>query len=547
MKRNFVWALVTFVVLAGASLKYTQNASSSSFNQPAAAEALAFDGIETRETLPDCEARDGGALSPLAPCVLTCPTDITVPNDPDACGAVVTYTEPSGPAADCGVVTCDHPSGSRFPVGTTTVTCKSPVDSTASCSFKVTVNDTQAPEIIAVARPVMVWPPNHKYVTFEVADLVRAASDNCDRTVDIDSVIIPRVTSDEPENEGGDGNTRDDIVIASDCKSVQLRAERMGDGNGRVYTLTFIATDMAGNVGTAMAKVVVPHSQDGAAAIDDGPQFRVLSQCPRPANVMVRLHYLDFLNREPDQDGFNFWAGQINKCTPRPNCAELSRIGVSASFFLSIEGQQSGYLVERFYKVAYGDATGTSSFNGRHQLAVPIVRLGEFLKDTQRISQDVVVLRTDWERQLENNKQDYAGEFVQTTRFMNAFPDTLTPTEFVDKLNRNAGDVLSTLERVTAINLFGGANDISNATARAQAVRQVAEDPDLYRAEFNRAFVLTEYFGYLRRNPNEQTDADYTGFDFWLTKLNQFKGNYLEAEMVKAFLSSVEYQQRFGQ
>ena len=314
MKRNFVWALATFVVLAGASLKYTQSASSSSFNQPAAAETLASNSTETGETLTDSETSETSALDPQV-CVLTCPADITVPNDPDACGAIVTYTEPSGP--ECGPVTCDRPSGSRFPVGTTTVTCTGPgdppVDPPPSCSFKVTVVDTQAPEITTVVRPVMVWPPNHKYVTFEVSDLVRAASDNCDTTVDVDSVIIPRVTSDEPENSSGDGNTSDDILIAPDCKSVQLRAERMGDGNGRVYTLTFIATDVAGNVGTATAKVTVPHSQDGSAAVDDGPQFRVLSQCPRPANVLVRLHYLDFLNREPDRDGFSFWAGQINK------------------------------------------------------------------------------------------------------------------------------------------------------------------------------------------------------------------------------------------
>jgi hypothetical protein len=221
MKRNFVWALVTFVVLAGASLKYTQRASSSSFNQPAAAEASTLNGTD--------DARDLSALAPQV-CVLTCPTDITVPNDSDACGAIVSYTEPSGP--ECGPVTCDHPSGSFFPVGTTTVTCKSPgdppVDPPPSCSFKVTVNDTQAPEITTIVRPVMLWPPNHKYVTFEVSDLVRAASDNCDTTVDVDSVIIPRVTSDEPENSGGDGNTSADIVIAPDCKSLQLRAERMG-------------------------------------------------------------------------------------------------------------------------------------------------------------------------------------------------------------------------------------------------------------------------------------------------------------------------------
>jgi hypothetical protein len=105
---------------------------------------------------------------------------------------------------------------------------------------------------------------------------------------------------------------------------------------------------------------------------------------------------------------------------------------------------------------------------------------------------------------------------------------------------------LSADERGTIINLFGGAADTSNTTARARAIRQVAEDTDLYNAEYNRAFVLTQYFGYLRRNPNDPQDTDYTGYDFWLTKLNQFNGNYINAEMVKAFLSSIEYRQRFG-
>jgi hypothetical protein len=147
---------------------------------------------------------------------------------------------------------------------------------------------------------------------------------------------------------------------------------------------------------------------------------------------------------------------------------------------------------------------------------------------------------------MANNKQAYALEFVQTPRFIKAFPATLTPAAFVDQLNQNAGDVLSPSERAAVINLFGDAADSTNTTARAQAVRQIAEDPDLYNAEFNRAFVLAEYFGYLRRNPNDAPDIDYTGYDFWVTKLNQFHGNYIDAEMVKAFINSIEYQQRFG-
>src|SRR6185369_5367092 len=112
-------------------------------------------------------------------------------------------------------------------------------------------------------------------------------------------------------------------------------------------------------------------------------------------------------------------------------------------------------------------------------LSVPIIRFNEFLKDTQRIRQGVVVLAPGWEQALENNKQAYAGEFVTTSRFISAFPTNMTPAQFVDKLNQNAGKVLSASERTTAINLFSGAGDSSNATARAQALRQVTEDPDL--------------------------------------------------------------------
>ena len=113
-------------------------------------------------------------------------------------------------------------------------------------------------------------------------------------------------------------------------------------------------------------------------------------------------------------------------------------------------------------------------------------------------------------------------------------------------MNSKAGNVLSASERPNVIALFGSAGDSSNISARAQALRQVAEDQDLLNAEFNRAFVPMQYIGYLRRNPNDPQDTDYSGYDFWLTKLNQFNGNYLDAEMIKAFITSFEYRQRFG-
>ena len=266
---------------------------------------------------------------------------------------------------------------------------------------------------------------------------------------------------------------------------------------------------------------------------------------PDKTDYFVHQHYVDFLDREPDVSGFGFWSNQIDGCGANQACVEIKRINVSAAFYLSIEFQQTAYLVERAHKTAYGDALGSSTTGGPHELAVPIVRFNELQMDTQQIDQDVVVNQTGWAAVLENNKQNFMVQFVQRSRFVSQFPTSMTPSQFVDKLNQNAGAVLSSSERATAIDLFGGAPDTSNIPARAQALRQVAENHNLYVAEFNRAFVLMEYFGYLRRNPNEGQDTDFSGYDYWLNKLNTFNGNFVNAEMVKAFISSGEYRGRF--
>jgi hypothetical protein len=262
----------------------------------------------------------------------------------------------------------------------------------------------------------------------------------------------------------------------------------------------------------------------------------------------VRQHYLDFLNREPDASGLAFWTGNIDNCSPQPSCTEVQRINTSAAFFLSIEFQDTGYLVERLYKAAYGSSNGNSTFGGAHTLPVPVVRFNEFLPDTQQIGQGVVVGQGNWQLQLENNKQAFTGEFVQRTRFTNALPTSLTPDQFVDTLNTNAGSPLSQSERDQLV-----ADLTSTAKTRAQVLRAVAEDQDLKTAEFNRAFVLMQFFGYLRRNPNDPQDTDYTGYDFWLSKLNSFTQpgddplmRAQKADMVKAFISSAEYRQRVG-
>ncbi len=208
------------------------------------------------------------------PPTITCPANLTVNNDPGKCSAVVSFSVSASDNCDSEVsVVCSPASGSIFPLGTTTINCTATDDAgnQANCSFTVTVNDNEAPMITPAASSSL-WPPNHQYVAFTASQCVTGVSDNC-AGLSASDVVITQVTSDEPEDAtgGGDGNTLNDIVIASDCKSVQLRSERQGSGNGRVYTIHLSVSDGNGNSGAATCIVTVPKSQNGNPAVDDGP------------------------------------------------------------------------------------------------------------------------------------------------------------------------------------------------------------------------------------------------------------------------------------
>ena len=187
-------------------------------------------------------------------CVLTCPADITVANDPGVCGAIVNY-----PAAtltgNCGAdITSDHPSGSLFPVGTTavTITATKLDGTTASCTFNVTVNDTEVPNVSAatVDKPSL-WPPDHH---MELVTVNYTATDNCSVTCTLS------VSSNEPIDGLGDGDTSPDWVVI-DAHHVNLRSERSGKGSGRTYLITVTCTDPAGHTITRNATVKVPKNQ----------------------------------------------------------------------------------------------------------------------------------------------------------------------------------------------------------------------------------------------------------------------------------------------
>jgi len=186
-----------------------------------------------------------------------------------------------------------------FPVGDTTVTLTSTagVGEPESDSLTVTVEDTEPPTVRAKADPFYLWPPNHKMQDVRVRLRIR---DACSEEDDFDVELI-EARSNEPDNSTGDGNTTNDIQganIGSDDRNVMLRAERKGNGNGRVYTLTYLVKEGAdeegddeeGNETEAEAKVYVPHDASALKdLIGDGDRPEMEPICPRPTEAIDQL------------------------------------------------------------------------------------------------------------------------------------------------------------------------------------------------------------------------------------------------------------------
>ncbi|HWS89213.1 MAG TPA: Calx-beta domain-containing protein [Pyrinomonadaceae bacterium] len=352
---------------------------------------------------------------------------------------------------------------------------------------------------------------------YRVGDLSAAAS-------------VDYATSDGTATDRGDYTTafgRATFPAGSDSAlfDVFITDDRFHEGD-ETFTLT-LSNPSGVTLGAGSTTTVIISDDDpadGPSPVAFGPSFDV--------SFFVRQHYRDFLGRNPDSSGFQFWTDEINSCGADAQCKEVKRVNVSAAFFLSIEFQQTGYLSHRARKAAFGNLAGKS---------VPLTR-EEMLRDQAVLGAGLIVGATGWDQKLEGNKQAYFAQLVASARFTTLYPQTLTPEQFVDALNANAGGALSQAERDALV------NDLRNgAKTRAQILRAVAEDADLSNAELNKAFVLMQYIGYLRRDPDASPDTSFDGYNHWLGKLQEFNGNYIQAEMVKAFIDSIEYRNRFGQ
>jgi N-acetylneuraminic acid mutarotase len=243
------------------------------------------------------------------------------------------------------------------------------------------------------------------------------------------------------------------------------------------------------------------------------------------ARFFVHQHYLDFLSREPDQSGWDYWTNRIDECGKDARCIHERRIGVSASFFIELEFQDTGYYVYRIYKASFGRQPNFS----------------EFTSDRSK-----VIGGSD----LEASKQAFADEWVQRAAFVTAYPNTMSNTEVVNKLFDTAGLTASIYDAQRQQEIAA----MNAGRSRALILRDVIEIPDFKNvpdpkdpryselkqtSQYNPAFVLMQYFGYLRR------DLDQSGNDFWLDVVNNREPNNYHG-MVCSFITSTEYQLRFG-
>jgi WD40-like Beta Propeller Repeat/Domain of unknown function (DUF4214) len=270
--------------------------------------------------------------------------------------------------------------------------------------------------------------------------------------------------------------------------------------------------------------------------------------------------YLDFLNREPDAPGWVHWTSEITECLDptkrQPGesvaaCTERKRANTSAAFFLSPEFQNTGSFVLRVYWGTLGKLTSAQCPGVPQNLPGHCrPRYNDYITDMNQVAQGIVVNDKLDPAVINANKHAFVDQFVNRPEFKAAYPDALSNQAFVDKLFQTTGVTPSSTDRQALIDgLNGGTETRSSVVFKVVDGTETVTDGALvfqtfygqafYDKEFDAAFVFMEYIGYLRRNPDQE------GYDFWLAKLKRY-GNWVDAQMVLAFIISPEYRSRFG-
>lgn len=278
------------------------------------------------------------------------------------------------------------------------------------------------------------------------------------------------------------------------------------------------------------------------------------------ADFFAAQQYIDFLRRFPDAPGHAHWTAEITACNDAAGrfpgeslelCVSRKRANTSAAFFFAPEFQTTGSFVLRVYWGTLGKLMNSPGCPGVPQNLPGHCRpkYTDYIADMATVGNGIVVNNQLDPNVINANKQAFVQTFINRTEFQSIY-GSLTPTQFVDKLSQTTGVALSANDRTALINEV-----TANPANKASVVFKVVDgavainneghlrfDTTYGKAyfdkEFNDAFVFMEYIAYLRRNP------DQGGFDHWLGKMNQF-GNWVDAQMVLAFILSPEYRGRF--
>jgi hypothetical protein len=292
------------------------------------------------------------------------------------------------------------------------------------------------------------------------------------------------------------GTVRFAIGESSKTISIPIVDDNFAEGS-ESFTLT-LSNAVGATLGTTTSTIITITDNDtvtGTNPINSVPFF-------------VRQHYIDFLGREPDPAGFAGWQNSLNNCVPGDKSCD--RIEVSSGFFRSAEFQERGYFTYRFYSVSLGRKPDYAEF-------IPdLAKVSGFLTDAEK----------------EANKVAFVDEFMARTAFKSKYDSTINnPTAYVDALLNTAG----LQNHPSRAGWIAGLEN--NSLTRAQVLRALAESAEAYSKFYNEAFVVMQYFGYLRRDP----DIAYLD---WIKTINQNPANY--RGMIDGFMNSLEYRQRFG-
>jgi hypothetical protein len=315
-------------------------------------------------------------------------------------------------------------------------------------------------------------------------------------------------------------------------------------------TFQILVNDDGYTEGLESATLLLQRPLGGVLGAQNTSSLQIIDNSPETSSNpidtssdFVGQHYHDFLYRQADGSGQAFWQGIIDACGVNATCIQNSRVNVSQAFFLSTEFKETGYLVIRAQKAAFGNTKS-------------IPRYINFLRDQHQVADGVIVGQAGWPAQLDANKNSYLMDVVTRPDFVAQFPTGSAAATYVSTLFTNSGATPTTAETNAAISAYGS----GDTAGRAAALRSVIESGSVFNKLYNDSIVLMQYYGYLRRNPDDSPDNSFAGYDFWLAKLNSFSlpgedmrddtqalGRVQRAQMVQAFITSNEYRQRiFG-